>query len=206
MTWKFDKNIARIFNSHAVQHIPNYNQVINQCVDICNMYDKSIKIIDIGCAVGETLIRLHNNGFKNLHGVDNSQAMLDSCPKDIAKFYCSDQLPDGLYDVIIMNWTLHFIKDKLLYLEDIYNKLNTGGTFVISEKISLDPVAVSFYHDFKRKQGVSNADILAKEASIKDIMYIDNVEWYQRELTKIGFSNIHIVNAFWCFATFVCVK
>lgn len=206
MTWKFDSNIARIFNSHATQHIPNYSQIIDQCVEICNKQDKSIKIIDVGCAVGETLKRLHNNGFNNLHGVDSSQSMLDECPQGIATLYCSEHLPNGPYDVILMNWTLHFVKDKLAYLEKIYANLNPNGTLVISEKTSLDPVAINFYHDYKRKQGVSNLEILAKEASVQDIMYIDSVEWYQHRLKEIGFSKIFIINAFWCFTTFVCVK
>jgi tRNA (cmo5U34)-methyltransferase len=206
MTWQFDKTVAKIFNNHAVQHIPNYNQVIDLCVDICKQQDKSIKIIDVGCAVGETLKRLHNNGFNNLYGVDSSQSMLDECPTNIATFYCSNQLPVGPYDIILMNWTLHFVKEKLEYLKQIYANLNPNGILVISDKTSLDPTAINFYHNYKRKQGVSNLDIQAKEASVKDIMYIDNVEWYQQTLKEIGFSKIHIVNAFWCFTTFVCIK
>jgi tRNA (cmo5U34)-methyltransferase len=206
MTWQFDKTVAKIFNNHAVQHIPNYNQVIDLCVDICNQQDKSIKIIDVGCAVGETLKRLHNNGFNNLYGVDSSQSMLNECPTNIATFYCSNQLPAGPYDIILMNWTLHFVKEKLEYLKQIYANLNPNGILVISDKTSLDPTAINFYHNYKRKQGVSNLDIQAKEASVKDIMYIDNVEWYQQTLKEIGFSKIHIVNAFWCFTTFVCIK
>lgn len=206
MNWEFNKDIAKIFNSHAMQHIPNYNQVIDQCVQICNKKGKSASIIDVGCAVGETLTRLHANGFNNLYGVDSSQSMLDECPSNIATLYCSDCLPNGLYDVVLMNWTLHFIKDKLSYLKSIYDNLNFGGILVISEKTSLDPFAINFYHDYKRMQGVSDLEILDKEAKVKDIMYINNIDWYQEHLKELGFSKINIVNAFWCFTTFVCLK
>jgi tRNA (cmo5U34)-methyltransferase len=132
--------------------------------------------------------------------------MLDACPQDIATLYCSDHLPSGPYDVVLMNWTLHFVKNKLAYLKEIYTNLNHEGILVISEKTSLDKTAIDFYHNYKRKQGVSDADIRSKEISIKDIMYIDNIEWYQQAFESIGFSKIYIVNAFWCFTTFVCIK
>lgn len=206
MTWQFNEQVARIFKTHAVQHIPNYNQVIEQCVSICKKKGTSAKIIDVGCAVGETLIQLHQAGFDNIHGVDNSQSMLDECPTDIATLYCSESLPPGPYDIILMNWTLHFIKNKESYLQDIYNNLNTSGIVIISEKTSLDPLAISFYHDYKRSNGVSNSDIEQKEIAVKDIMYIDELEWYQNTFKKLGFSNIHIINAHWCFTTFACVK
>ena len=206
MTWEFNKDIAKSFKLHATQHIPNYNQVIDQCVDICKKQNKSIKIIDVGCATGETLVRLHAEGFNNLHGVDSSRDMLDECPTDIATLTCASTLPSGLYDIILMNWTLHFIKEKISYLQNIYNNLNSNGILVLSEKISLDPTAIEFYHDYKRNSGVSDAEICKKEISVKDIMYINSVEWYQDVFKEIGFSNVHIINAHWCFITFVCKK
>jgi tRNA (cmo5U34)-methyltransferase len=206
MTWEFNKDVAKSFKLHATQHIPNYNQVIDHCVAICKKQNKSIKIIDVGCAIGETLARLHTEGFDNIHGVDNSQAMLDECPTGIATLTCADTLPPGTYDIILMNWTLHFIKEKTKYLQDIYNNLNPNGILVISEKISLDTIAIEFYHDYKRNSGVSDAEILKKETSVKDIMHINSIEWYQDVFKKIGFSKVHIINAHWCFATFVCEK
>lgn len=206
MTWEFDKDVAKSFKQHATQHIPNYNQVIDQCISICKKQNKSIKIIDVGCAIGETLIRLRSEGFNNIYGVDNSQAMLDECPPNVATLICSETLPPSCYDVILMNWTLHFIKDKKRYLQDIYNNLNTNGTLVISEKTSSDPLAVEFYHDYKRTSGVSDADIQKKEKSVKNIMYIDTVEWYQDIFKQLGFSKVYIINAHWCFTTFVCIK
>jgi len=206
MTWEFNKDVAKSFKLHATQHIPNYHQVIDQCIAICKKKDKSIKIIDIGCAIGETLVRLHAEGFSNIYGVDNSQSMLDQCPPNIATLICSNTLPQNFYDVILMNWTLHFIKDKKRYLQDIYNNLTPNGILVISEKTSLDPLAIKFYHDYKRTRGVSELDIQKKETSVKDIMYIDTIEWYQGIFKELGFSKVHIINAHWCFTTFICVK
>lgn len=206
--WKFDKEVAANFVNHASQHIPNYHDVIDQCIDVCNSYDdKSIKIIDVGCATGETINRLHINGFRNLYGVDNSQDMLEQCPH-AATYYLSDKFPKGNFDVILVNWTLHFIEDKVSYLQSAYECLNENGVLIISDKISKDPKAIRFYHNLKRKNGVSEKDIAEKESQVEDIMFINNLDWYKDILRSTGFksNNIHIINAYWCFATIAAFK
>jgi len=204
--WTFDKNVAEVFPIHARQHIPNYVEVISQCVDICNTFKKDSKIIDVGCATGETLTALKAAGFTNLHGVDNSPSMLEKCNKEYFNLTLSDKLPDDIYDVIIMNWTLHFIKDKISYLTDIFKNLKDNGIFILSDKTSVDPMPIKFYHLYKSRSGVSQEDITKKAESVKDIMNIDSVSWYLDNLKSVGFKNVYIINAHWCFTTFVCLK
>lgn len=204
--WKFDEKTASVFASHARQHIPNYEQVINQCIDLCKSYDKNSKIIDVGCAIGETLIALKNNGFTNLHGVDSSKAMLEKCDGKGFHLTLSDSFPNGLYDIVIMNWTLHFIKEKIKYITDIYHSLPVGGTMIITDKTNTDEIPLKYYHLYKSRMGVSDDDIITKANSVKDIMYINDVEWYLNSFKSIGFSKIYIMNAHWCFTSFVCIK
>jgi tRNA (cmo5U34)-methyltransferase len=207
MTWKFDAKVAANFVEHARQHIPNYDLVINKSVEVCNHYLSSDDVIvDVGCATGETIRRLSLAGFKNLIGVDYSQDMLDQCPKNLAKYFCDPTFPKCSVDAVLCNWTLHFVKDKISYLKDIFQNLNPGGFLILSEKTSLDPVSVKFYHEIKRKNGVSDQAILDKEASVANIMYIHNPLWYLETLDQIGFQNIQIIDASWCFTTFLCYK
>lgn len=207
MTWQFNEDIAKIFSQHARQHIPNYDQVLHLSLDVCNQYSKTSKIIDIGCATGETLRLLEHNNFTNIYGVDNSQSMINHY-SGIGKIILSENFPidQEKFDVIIMNWTLHFIEDKIKYLTDIFNGLNNNGVFILTDKTSLDPYAINFYHQYKRSKGVSDKEIKQKEIDVKDIMYINPVEWYLENLKKIGFTRINIANAFWCFTSFVCQK
>lgn len=205
MTWVFDETVASKFSSYARQHIPNYDQVIDECISICKNVGYHAAILDVGCAIGETLTRLKAAGFNNIYGVDNSQAMLDQCPP-IASLILSDDFPTGNYDVVLMNWTLHFIKDKISYIQDVYNNLNPGGVFVLSEKTSKDQYPLQFYHTFKEKQGVSRDEIIEKAQSVNDIMFINDPLWYLNILRTVGFRQVHIINASWCFTTFVCIK
>jgi tRNA (cmo5U34)-methyltransferase len=205
--WEFNQSVASNFVEYAKRHIPNYDQVIDLSIDVCKKFSQSAKIVEIGCATGETISRLHAAGFSNLYGVDSSQAMLAMCP-DLATYICSDVYPSSVsqVDVAIMNWTLHFIKDKDSYLTDIFNNLNSNGILILTDKVSLDPYAIDFYHQFKTMQGVDKQEIIEKEQQIKDVMFINDTEWYLTKLKHLGFEKVFLINAHWCFNTFVCVK
>jgi tRNA (cmo5U34)-methyltransferase len=205
--WQFNADVAKTFVGHARQHIPNYDIVITKSIDICKkLLTSDSSIIDVGCATGETLRRLHDRGFNNLHGVDSSQAMLDYCDPNMAKYHHSDCFPDHTFDAVICNWTLHFMKNKQQYLEDIYQRLDQDGFLILSEKTSNDPLPIYFYHRFKSNQGVSEQDIQAKSQSLQGVMFTNDVSWYLDILDSIGFQKIYIVDASYCFTTFLCLK
>ena len=112
----------------------------------------------------------------------------------------------GPFDVVVCNWTLHFIKNKQDYLADIYHSLNPGGLLILSDKTSTDHLDIELYHDFKKTQGVSHEEILAKATSVKDIMFIDPPGWYLDNLKTIGFDHVSIIDADYCFTSFLAVK
>jgi hypothetical protein len=70
----------------------------------------------------------------------------------------------------------------------------------------LNPVGISQYHDWKRSRGVSQEEIDAKEQAVKDIMFIQDPAWYLRTLGWIGFKDIQVIDASWCFTSFMAVK
>jgi tRNA (cmo5U34)-methyltransferase len=207
-SWKFDSKIAINFADYARKHIPNYDKVIDLSVNICKDFSKDAKIVDIGCASGETINRLHTEGFTNIYGVDNSQSMIEVCNQDIATYIFSETFPKNLtnMNVVLMNWTLHFVKNKFDYLQSIFHSLESNGVLILSEKVSLDPYAISKYHQFKRLQGVDEEEILKKEQQVKSVMFIDDTEWYLTKLKEIGFKHIAVINSYWCFNTFLAVK
>lgn len=209
--WEFDGNIAKGFVQHARMHIPDYDKIIDLSVKLCrtNLQDPlNARIIDVGCATGETISKLYTNGCCNLVGVDNSQAMLDQCDPDRAFYLFSSDFPveHGPYDAVICNWTLHFIKDKLNYLQKIYKGLSPGGFLILTDKTENSGVALQLYHEFKKRAGVSAADIEAKAQSIKNIMFIDSPQWYFESLKDTGFLDISVISAAPCFTTFIAFK
>lgn len=206
MTWKFDAQVAKTFVDHARQHIPNYDQVIDKSIETCKyLLPDHASIIDVGCATGETLRRLNAAGFTDLHGVEASHAMLQHCDPAIAQYYHSDRFPSKKFDAVICNWTLHFVEDKVNYLMDMAASIRPGGFMILSDKTSKDSLPIHFYHNFKRQNGVSDADIHAKEAAVENIMFINSPEWYLQQLNQY-FGKVYIIDSSWCFTTFLCIK
>jgi SAM-dependent methyltransferase len=210
--WEFNSSVAAQFDRHARQHIPDYARVIAKSVDICKKFIKdsnSARIIDVGCAVGETIKKLHEGGFHNLVGVDSSLDMLNKAKHSTtADWVKSNDFPldQGPYNAVLCNWTLHFIKDKIAYLQDIYTGLLPGGFLVISDKTADSGIDLELYHDFKRQQGVSEKEIAEKAASVANVMFINNANWYVDTLTDLGFESVSIINAAPCFTTFLAKK
>ena len=204
--WQFDAQVAKNFVDHARQHIPNYQTVIAKSVAVCTkLCTLDASIIDVGCATGETLRQLQAAGFTNLTGVDASKAMLEHCTDIKASIIHSSTFPDKKFDAIICNWTLHFIPDKLAYLKDIRDHLNPDGFVILSDKTSTDTLAIEFYHDFKANAGVDQKAIADKAEQVKDIMFIHGPEWYLTTLKALQFKQVLIIDASWCFTSFLCV-
>ena len=208
-TWQFNQQVAETFADHARQHIPNYDQVIALTVSLCEQkLNANSPILEIGCAIGETVQQLNHKNFVNIHAVDNSQDMIDKCPADMAKYYCSNHFPntDIKFEAVLCNWTLHFIFDKFSYLKKILEHLEPGGFLILSEKTDNSGLALEQYHRFKSLNGVSDSEIQAKAQSLTDVMFVNDIKWYLDTLKIIGFNQINVVNASWCFTTFVAVK
>jgi tRNA (cmo5U34)-methyltransferase len=207
--WSFNSDVAKDFVNHAKKHIPDYEKTIELSVSICLKHlKKDSNIIDVGSATGYTLRKLEENGFYNLYGVENSDAMIDYSTALISKIIKSDKFPNlsNKFNAILCNWTLHFIKDKKTYINDMFKNLENNGFLILTDKTSLDNVVHNLYTDFKRSNGVSEIEIANKTASLKDVMFIDSVAWYFDTLTNAGFKNVNIINAAPCFTTFLAIK
>ena len=174
---------------------------------------KDVTVVDVFEGVGKytsnkmtahALRKLELNGFINLYGVDNSRSMLDYCHTK-ATLYHSNILQERQYKAIIMNWTLHFIKQKFEYLEHCSKNLQEDGFIILSDKTNKDSFLIERYHDFKRDCGVSEEEIIGKQQAVEDMMYIDDINWYFDQGKKLGF-NVDIIDADFCFTTFLYRK
>jgi len=201
-SWIFDKSVAERFQNEADTNIPSYHTVIDKCLQFANKYlQKNDKIIDVGSALGYTMGKFIDSGFTNVFGVDNSPAMNEGNKYPVI---CSDKLPEDRYNLVLMNWTLHFIQDKITYLNDIYNKLD-NGYLILTDKTSQSEIVKDLYYDFKRSKGVSDTYIKEKEKSLVGVMHSLPVDWYLKSLRDIGFK-VDILHSDMGFTTFLCRK
>ena len=206
--WQFDKDAAENFALIAQREIPDYRRVIDLSIRICKRLEiENPKIIDVGSAIGTTLHALHEAGLENLYGVDSSAEML-ARSFDQATLIQSEQFPleHGPFDVVIANWVLHFIQDRVAYLKDITESLSPNGVLILTEKVSGSALANELYYDFKRANGVTEAEIELKKQRLEGVLTTYPLSWYLNTLEKLGFEQIDIVNANTVFVTLLASR
>ena len=206
--WVFDSKVAEDFLNIAQTNIPDYNRVIGLVIKIAKKYlNNDSKILDFWSALWFTLENLYNNWFRNLYWVDSSIDMISRSFK-WANLVNSDKFPLNLwkFDFIISNWTLHFIKDRELYIKDMYDSLNEWGYLFITEKILTSNMSEDLYHDFKRSMWLTDEEILKKKLSIEGVLIPKSLEWYLNIFNKTWFKNIDIVNTTPSFYSFLLKK
>lgn len=208
-SWVFDESVAKRFQQEAETHIPDYNRVIDMGISLTKQVfgnNKDISIIDVGSALGHTMDRYIQDGYTNVSGVDNSDSMIKSS-KYPDKVILSNTFPvENSYDVVLANWTLHFIADRERYITDIFNSMNSGGMLIISDKMEHTVELENLYYDFKRSNGVPEDVIQQKKLALIGILTTRPLTWYIETLKSIGFFDIQVVNSRYMFSTIYARK
>ncbi len=206
--WKFDATIAAAFDHIAQREIPDYLRVIDLCLRvIAKSQYKQPKIIDVGSATGETLRQLYQAGYTNIYGVESSADMLSKSFNQATLIH-SDQFPEAAapFDYVINNWTLHFIQEREAYLAAIKRSLVSGGTLILTEKVSTSQCCQDLYYDMKRANGISEVEIARKRSQIEGVLTTYPFMWYMDTLNRLGFEQIEIINANTTFITFMAIN
>ena len=206
--WKFDAQVAEVFDGIARREIPDYLRVIDLCIKIIKKGSLgNPKVIDVGSATGETLRQLYEAGYRNIYGVDNSEDMI-ARSFDKAKLVCSEKFPEkyGPFDYVLNNWTLHFIPEPIAYLESIERAMAPGATLILSDKVTSSELIHELYYDYKRGKGVTDEEITKKRKQIEGVLATYPFIWYLNALSLVGFQEIEIINANAAFVTFMAKK
>lgn len=205
--WEFDTSVAKRFQDEANTNIPDYERVIDLCIQIAKRrHNPESHIIDVGSALGHTIERFIDSGFINVYGVESSKAMIENSAYSSC-VTLSETFPEGLTtDFVMANWTLHFVNERKQYIQDIYNSLSLNGTFILSDKTPQSDTVKELYYDFKRANGISNEYIYEKEKKLQGYMNLLPIDWYLDTLKEVGFSNVQIINSRFGFVTFYCEK
>jgi len=116
-----------------------------ETVNTFNKYakNKGILILDAGCGTGLVAKELKSFGYNNFHGVDLSQKLLDSIPKDLYKRLDKADLnqpiknEDNYYDAVMCVGTFTFAHVKANALDEFVRITKNRGLicFTINEGI-----------------------------------------------------------------------
>lgn len=202
--WTFDDDVARRFQIEADTHIPDYRRVIDLSVDmVSRLYDQSARIVDVGSALGFTVDRFLSEGYDHVQGLEISTSMRNHSLHQ-ERILLADRLPQERYHAILINWTLHFMTDRVDYLQDVHDRLLPGGLLILTDKMTQSLETKQAYHAWKRSNGVSQDTIRQKEQRLKGVLETKPLVWYLDSLESLGFQQIEVVNSRFCFNTLIC--
>ena len=127
--------------------------------------NKDASIVDLGCGTGTFLKVLEKLGFKNIDGVDLSEAQLEIAKRecDISKIYCQSVFEyfkscDKKYDLITgFDFIEHLNKNEILELfETFKNNLKIGGRVILQTPNPDSPFGMAYrYGDFTHELALS---------------------------------------------------
>ena len=77
--------------------------------------NKDSSILEVGCGFGYFLNYLHDKGYKNLHGIDPDEQLLNQVPKQIKtslQFAQKTNLESNSFDVVFIYCVLHHMETE----------------------------------------------------------------------------------------------
>lgn len=225
--FQFNRDVAIAFDDMVSRSVPFYQEIHSILLDLIDReYKAETRIYDLGCSTGTTLLLIDKHlkkAKKNrgaMYGIDNSSAMLEFCAEKCRKLENLELLCQNIEEtdikkagLIIMNYTLQFIpsRKRMPILKDIYQQLETGGIFILSEKIQcsnkkMHQLTTDLYYDFKRRRGYSELEISQKREALEKVLVPLTPEKQLEQLRSAGFKKVDILFRWYNFACYVGLK
>jgi tRNA (cmo5U34)-methyltransferase len=225
-SFKFDDKVASVFADMIARSVPGYGLTLDMIGVIASRYGKSnSQCYDLGCSLGASTLAMRHNVADSckIIAIDNSTAMVEKCQQFVTQDSANamvDVRCDDICNVAIenaslvaMNFTLQFIEaDKRAdLLAKIYHGLNTGGAFILSEKIvatdsGAQETLTNLHHDFKRAMGYSDLEIAQKRSAIENVLVPSTIDSHRENLHVAGFSQVYLWFQCFNFVSLIAIK
>lgn len=219
---QFSFDTIEDFDKHIDLSILGY---LNLQKIILNMSGYFIKpqsnVYDIGCSTGLMLNHLNRkvgDASVRYYGVDISDNLLGkNCPKTSNVFFekenvYSDDFLMKKSSFVLSMFTLQFlpVHKRPYVLKKVFESLNEGGAFVVSEKTyiadgQVQDIFTFSYYDYKRESFTPD-QILSKQGDLRRIMNPVSQEEIEQSLRDAGFRKVF---RFWQslqFNGWLCIK
>ena len=226
-SFQFNEAVAEVFPDMLRRSIPGYAASILAIGSLAKRFVRpDTYCYDLGCSLGGATLAMRHNIVEpgcRIHAIDNSRAMIRKCQEIIT----ADDTPTPVdviaadireanienASMVVMNYTLHFLPlaDRDDMITRIYEGLNRGGVFVLSEKVvdedqQIDQLLVGLHHEQKKRNAYSDSEISRKRAAIEDVLIPENLSTHKRRLTSAGFSHIGVWLRYFNFVSLVALK
>lgn len=208
----FDEEVVGVFPDMIRRSVPGYGNLITFSGMMAAEYlQEGSRVYDLGCSLGAStlaLLRCRQQEIVQIIGVDNSSSMIEQCRENIRRegwqdqveLVCADLTDVAIHNasVVMMNFTLQFLarEQRADILARIYQGLNPGGLFILSEKVRFtdeqeNDFQVQLHHRFKMANGYSELEISQKRSALEKVLLPETLDTHIERLRAAGFSQIY---------------
>lgn len=229
--FQFDSEVSLVFPDMAVRSIPLYEESHRLHISLFReeiASSEHVTFVDVGASRGQFFKQLCNQfqidpakGSSRLEciAIDNSRPMLDLLSEEMPwvrtieadAAYLID-LPSKA-DFISMFYLLQFLRsddDKLKALTWAHRNLKEGGVLFIGQKekeeFGFEQRLSEEYYLFRRRNGYTREEIVAKTQALKGSMWPSTRSWTETLTERAGFKAYVETTRWLQFSTAFCVK
>ena len=220
--FEFDEKVVAVFPDMIKRSVPGYDTVLKGIAMLAMKYiQPNTSVYDLGASLGAvsfTIDQAIGAQSVDIHAIDNSEPMINGLQKSLSEVKLNNQIKTHLADIInvtiehasmvISNFTLQFIPvaNRAAMCQSIYDGLEQGGVFVLSEKIQSSDTMIDYYHGYKKINGYSDMEIAQKRQALEDSLKPDTIETWQQRLEAVGFKQVEVWFKAFNFVSLVAFK
>ncbi len=222
--WTFE-GVAEQFDEHIRRSIPLYDKGHDLVCQLSDFFvpEKAV-VIELGTATGtlaERFLRHHQSRPDiRYFGVDRVDSMIKRaaarCGSDPRVTFVNENFltfPLEKSAMIISYYTMQFIhpRSRQEMFNRIFSALEWGGAFLLFEKVRapdarFQDIMVQLFHEFKLDSGFKEAEIIAKQRSLKGILEPFSTQGNLDLLKRAGFVDVMTIMKYICFEGFLAIK
>ncbi|WP_456402640.1 carboxy-S-adenosyl-L-methionine synthase CmoA [Hydrogenimonas sp.] len=224
--FEFDEQVAAVFDDMIERSVPFYRQNMELVVDLLlRRLKPGMRVLDLGSSTGSLLVELaRRSGVEaQFVGIDNAPAMVERARRKAEAFGLAERLAFvcddlmrydfGRADIVVANYTLQFIRPPVRSeaVAKIAESLGEGGMFLCSEKVLMEDrwlnrQIIEIYHDYKRRQGYSETQIMRKREALENVLIPYTIEENRRMFKEAGFQRVDTIFQWGNFATMAAFR
>lgn len=229
--FRFDESVARVFPDMLRRSIPGYAASLEAIGSLAaRVVRDGTHCYDLGCSLGGAALAMRQGARAKgcrIIAVDNSSAMIERCRAAIAATASTggsrppvDVVLGDIREteianasMVVLNYTLQFIDvgERDAMIGRIADGLVPGGVLVLSEKVvdedpRMERLLVELYHEHKRRNNYSAAEIARKRAALENVLVPETISAHRQRLESAGFANIAVWLRYFNFVSMIAFK
>ncbi|MCW8933738.1 MAG: carboxy-S-adenosyl-L-methionine synthase CmoA [Gammaproteobacteria bacterium] len=223
----FDESVVKVFEDMIGRSVPGYATLLSMFPVLTHSFiQPDSHCYDLGCSLGASTLAIQQ-GIKvegvEIIALDNSLAMIEKCKALTSEHRSQAKVTVRLADIceseitnaslVVMNFTMQFVQKEARepLINNIYSGLNTGGAFLLSEKIKCSNSMeqdrlTTLHHDFKKANGYTDLEISQKRSALENVLITETVEQHVCRLKEAGFSEVLVWFQCFNFVSFLAIK